>query len=1149
VTQVTTDPGAIFGEPTISQDFAYYEPVYDEQSRSFRGFREVLALGPVVDGIRSGVRSFYHTSDALRGRAYQSVVSSITVDPGAPDDPNLWNWTTLSERFTDYATADGTSDTATLVYGDGSAPGVLGDLDDTLTPAAFANFTALMNGSADAAEAFLAFPVQTTRKVYEGEATPAVSVNRARFDVYGNAAETHALGDLGDPDDDIARLTQYLHADTTNHYLTNLPYAWNVFGHAGDLPTGTTIARSGEIFYDGADPAADPAGQSPARGNPTTTVRNWTDATGSPTRVHRDSAFDEYGNTTRTFSAAEAEQTPSAFTETTYDTGSRTFPIEIREGSMTASDPETGPDFVTTLDYGDSFATTACPGPLPPPGLGLACAVTDPNGQVTTHRFDAFGRTTESTGPNGTASAVLYHDADRGTANQRIEVRVRWDVTGDPDPAADPGAITQVSYYDGLGRTLRETRPGRGADIATRHIGYDAAGRVAQVSRWDYGGGAVHPTQFTYDALGRTIAETLPDGTVRSTAFAPREVSILNVVDGTVVHQRSERSDAHGRLAEIDEYPEPDDPGAGVFTTRYHFDPFGGLARVENAVANDGGLCGTNAACPGQQHVTEILYDELGNRLQLDEPNAGVSTFTYDARGLMTRSEDARGMVQVLSYDALGRLVRQHTENPELAEADAVFSYGVVGGAPNSAGRLVRAADAAGYEEFGYDDAGNPTSHRRLIYGRVFDFARTYDPLGRELTTQYPDGETTTRHYDGPHLARISTTGGAFTGDYVPDITWDALDRPLNLALGGSTGDPVLTKAYGYDPVSSRLAQLEARIDGTPVATGNYTIDGAGRITAAAWASQPIGGGALESAGTHLLGYDGLDRLVSATPTAGATPRTWEYDALGNLTRKDYAAAGDLGLSALRYEDPVRPNALTFATSDDGTRTLAYRYDAAGNVVRKTRTGDHGAPGAGAEIVSFAYDASGQIRRTRSSSGLVTNHHFSALGQRLGITQKRPLADANADVVVGIYDLRPLLREFGSADGGHADFDGDTRVGFPDLQLLMQQFGSAFDQASVFTPEPGFEYQPELGRANKHIFVAGVRVASSATTWTAPAPAAVPTLAWRWAWWGSGSWALRCGRGHMAGAPPCRCAWAPLARCCSSRPPSWLRPAASARRP
>ena len=84
-----------------------------------------------------------------------------------------------------------------------------------------------------------------------------------------------------------------------------------------------------------------------------------------------------------------------------------------------------------------------------------------------------------------------------------------------------------------------------------------------------------------------------------------------------------------------------------------------------------------------------------------------------------------------------------------------------------------------------------------------------------------------------------STTGGAFTGDYVPDITWDALDRPLNLALGGSTGDPVLTKAYGYDPVSSRLAQLEARIDGTPVATGNYTIDGAGRITAAAWSTQP----------------------------------------------------------------------------------------------------------------------------------------------------------------------------------------------------------------------------------------------------------------------------------------------------------------------
>jgi RHS repeat-associated protein len=1080
VTRVDVDPGAAFGQPLMSQEFEYYDPIYDVGDRGFRGFREVVALGPVVDDVREATQTFYHTSDALRGRAAQVLTASVDVN-GQPGNPGAWAWTWLRERHFAYAHGSGASATATVTFSDGST-GTLGDLGDTLTPAAFASFAALLAGSPAASEAFLAYAVEETTVAVEGQPGGALeSVLRRRYDAYGNPLAVLELGDPADANDDITTGFEYAVEDRPVGgdwlYLANRPFRIIRSGQPGGVPLGTLLSRTSEILYDGA--SGSPQSQTLVRGNATAVQTAWTDPQAGSTFARSDSLYDVYGNPTEVTSRYDvAGPGPEGFTRFGYDPASATRVTQVHEGAYA------DPDFDLVVDI--EYEIVGCGAP---PGLDLPCRVTDPNGQVETSVYDDFGRLVSRIGPNGAAMAALYHDADRGTANQRREVRIRWDAAGPADPAGDPHSLVSVSFTDGLGRVLEERRSGRGSDVAGRMHDYDAAGRVASTSRWDHGALPVQPTTFGYDAIGRTLAMARPDGTVRSFSYLPRETIAETTLPAEgMIHRRALRVDAFGRLREVDEYQ---DPAGSPATTSYVHDAFGNVVRVRNAVANDAALCNPSPACPGQRHVTDVFFDELGNRVRIDDPDSGTWLSDFDARGLVVRSEDPRGKAQTYTYDALGRLVRRHAENPMEAteQYDDTYLYGLAStGVPNGIGRLVRAADAEGYDDFAYDAAGNASFHRRVALGRRFDFTRSYDPLGRVLTTAYPDGETASWHYDKGLLARISSAGGSYAGDYVADIGYDALDRPLSVELGGSAGAPVMTVGRSYDAVSGRLSRIDATVGGQLVGKGDYTIDGAGRVRVEDIALANFSG-VLSPAGLQYQ-YDGLDRLVDMNGFR------YEHDALGNLLEKDSTDYGG-AWGVMEYGDPLRPHALTHAAWTNGSRTLDYTYDEAGNVRIKSRVGPHGPEGSGVAHATLLYDSLGRAHRVRVAGGRTTVLRYGALGQRLGTTQWEVNGDANGDGVVGIADFNLLNLQFGSTTGESADFNGDLVVGIVDYNILSGQFGQTVSGPSVVTPEPDFEYHPSLARVNKHFFVAGARVASSASTWSAPAASLPPLLTWR----------------------------------------------------
>jgi YD repeat-containing protein len=161
------------------------------------------------------------------------------------------------------------------------------------------------------------------------------------------------------------------------------------------------------------------------------------------------------------------------------------------------------------------------------------------------------------------------------------------------------------------------------------------------------------------------LSESLPDSTVNAFSYAPREVgATTTIATEGLVSRRTWHRDAYGRLAAVDEYADPEGSEA---TTTYAYDAFDQLAQVVDAMANDAALCGTNPACPGQRHTTKILYDELGNRIQLDDPDSGTWSTPHDARGLPTGETDPRGKQQVYTYDPVGRLTKRHAANPPTA--------------------------------------------------------------------------------------------------------------------------------------------------------------------------------------------------------------------------------------------------------------------------------------------------------------------------------------------------------------------------------------------------------------------------------------------------------------------------------------------------
>jgi RHS repeat-associated protein len=232
--------------------------------------------------------------------------------------------------------------------------------------------------------------------------------------------------------------------------------------------------------------------------------------------------------------------------------------------------------------------------------------------------------------------------------------------------------------------------------------------------------------------------------------------------------------------------------------------------------------------------VTNILHQLTATSTQINKAD-----YLYNGVGNRTSLTDKRGS-QAFGYDSLDRLTS--ASHPLLGTSQA-FAYDAVGNRTTGGG-LVNAGNqltADATHSYQYDDNGNLIRKTLLATGNYTQY--TYDAENRLIKVE-------------DFVAGNSTA--AFTSTY----RYDGLGRRIEKIANGQT------RRYIYDGEDILL-----EYDGTNTLQARYT-HGPG-------IDEPIA--VTKGSSTFFYHQDGLGSVTDLTDSAGATAKSYAYDAYGTI--------------------------------------------------------------------------------------------------------------------------------------------------------------------------------------------------------------------------------------------------------------------------
>jgi RHS repeat-associated protein len=553
----------------------------------------------------------------------------------------------------------------------------------------------------------------------------------------------------------------------------------------------------------------------------------------------------------------------------------------------------------------------------------------DPLGRVTRREYDAFGRPYRTFFPDQTYTEQSFDAEGRLVAERDRAGRLtRYTLNGE-------GRITAVEFPDGTRTAHSWDAAGRlvatvDAAGATTHYAYDAAGRrtkvtdaLGRVTRFGYDAvgnvvSVVDPagrtTRYEYDALDRRVRTLFPDGTETRTAYDAVGNKVLEVdAEG---RETRFSYDCRGRLTGVQ------DPAGGL--TTYTYD----ARNLRTSMTDAAG------------RTTRYVYDSRGREVSRILPTGEADTRVYDAAGNLVQRTGFGGASTHFSYDTNDRLVERSRPDGTSVR----FTY-------TATGRRLSAVDARG------------TTHY------------TYDARDRLLKVEQPGAGALSYAYEarGQRTRLAAQVGGE---EYVTTYSYDAvgrlagvvddLGRPYALGYDANGNRASLaypngvTTRYGYD-TRNRLTQLtSSRADGQVVQGYTFTLSGAGQRMRV----DEVDGT------THTYTYDSLRRLTSETVVgpAGAYQHAFVYDAVGNRIRQVRTEAGGMTTREATFDTRDR------VLSEGDT---AFGWNADGQLTSRS----------GSEEAGFEWDFEERLRRVVHADGRVTEHVYDADGNRVELRE------------------------------------------------------------------------------------------------------------------------------------------------------------------
>ena len=689
--------------------------------------------------------------------------------------------------------------------------------------------------------------------------------------------------------------------------------------------------------------------------------------------------YDVYGNrTSSTVQNCAGASGLAAFEARTTSTAFNGYATTVAGVSMTVPAGQFSTGSTNALSQSETRVVD--------PRFGAVTSLTGPNGLTTTWQYDDFGRRVQESRADGTQTRVAYclisgRVADRSSnsggcsahtfaANEVPALAVRYEHGVNTNAAGTAIGPYTRSYYDRAGRVIRvatqafdgPSQPGGANRLLVQDSDYDAFGQVAvatQPSFLDTGsstpGGSNDRgmTATTYDALGRAVAvySTDPQGQAGSVPFGSRgsypaartSVAYAGLTTTTTNDQgytRQEEANLEGKAIRITD-------ALGAQLVR-QYDAFDNLVRSVDALGNR----------------IEASFDIRGRKLQLNDPDAGVSVYCYDALGQlkaqqnskMRGSHSAAGCPSIngagptvaavagwttLAYDKLGR-------NTQRVEPEYTSNW-TYDGCNKGIGKLCSSSTSHGVSRsYAYDNLGRPSSSRVDVSGGISAASAVgYDTNdGRVNSLTYPTGLQVALQYTARGYLNTVTNKSAFGGVAVAanTVLWQAQAVNAWGRVQSSTRSNGVNEQQDVQGQTGRISRIYAGPGAAASITDHrYAWNSLGQLTQRIDALGDTQGAAT-SGGTPLqvadsYSHDALGRLVQTTVSGGiggggspsVVARTVQiqYNALGLVLGN--SEVGNYSYPAQGTSNG-KPHAVQGITPLGTGTSRSYGYDLNGNV-------------------------------------------------------------------------------------------------------------------------------------------------------------------------------------------------------------------------
>ncbi|QNA88417.1 RHS repeat protein [Massilia sp. Dwa41.01b] len=539
-----------------------------------------------------------------------------------------------------------------------------------------------------------------------------------------------------------------------------------------------------------------------------------------------------------------------------------------------------------------------------------------------------------------------------------------------------------------------------GCAPANTRYGYDASGRLSEVTRIDPEGKPVEANRTTFDALGRPLRvqriayvnglAQAPEALLRyeygeGSGMLPTLIAKPSVVPGKE-HVTRIRYNGHGQRVSVSEsgwMPAPlpgQAPAVLARTTTYGYSKINGrslLTRIDGPLANG------KSASPLDSDITLIAYDKRGNHIaKVTAPGNQVTLVAAVSDvGRPTVIVTPDGVENRVEYDRDGRATK-------LVKAGVAQSYTYA-----ALGALASMTSATGERiHFDYAASGQLLAIADAQNNRIrFQWSTEDELLSRTLLN--PDGSVAQES----DLARFVPAGSKEEGQFRALAETQAGTASLGLAAQGRDAatltagrEPYLPAALdlAFDP-ARRLSEVQDRRRNRTA----YVYDDFGRLVA-------IGS---PDSGTTRYSWDAADRLIEKITGAGSTDENrigYRYDQAGRVVEQRTRE----GRTVIAYGAQGRPVSISYPGGQE-----LFGYDAATRLTLHTRVID------GRRFATaYRYNDVGQLVAKTLPDGQVLTYTYNGAGH----------AKPGLLAAIGRQDLfgkTTLLTGLNEAGDGYAD--------------------------------------------------------------------------------------------------------------------------------